>query len=90
MVNKDAALPPLRLVFKDKTKEHVTYVTEPKQVAYDPNFERDVIGFFKTIGDHNSKKQGFSQTQLTPRPPESDMRSETSRRPPRLDLNVYT
>ena len=60
IVSRDAGLPPLRMVFKDKTKDHITYVTEPIQVAarhtepwttqwraYDRNFERDVIGFFK-------------------------------------------
>ena len=60
IVSRDAAFPPLRPEFNDKTGEHVTYVTEPKQVAsrhtgpwakqwraYDRNFDRDVIGFFK-------------------------------------------
>ena len=62
IVSRDSALPPLRLVFKDKTKDHVTYITEHIQVAarhtdpwakqwkaYDREFNKTVINFFKTF-----------------------------------------
>ena len=59
IISRDAALPPLRLAFKDKTEEHITYVTEPRQVAarhtepwakqwraFDKNFQNNIVKFF--------------------------------------------
>ena len=74
IVSRDAALPPLRLAFKDKTGEHVTYVTEPRQVAarhtepwakqwraYDSTFQKEVVGFFNILAFSTRKRQNVRQ-----------------------------